>query len=781
MTSAAFGAIVGMVIGLYFDRGVFNPMRMCNGALAGLVACTAGVHLMSALDVILVGAAVAAFAGQWLLYRCKLDDPLDVVATHGIAGVVGTVSVALTAPVAALPAGSRPMQFVVQLGGTVVIFIGTFIGATAVLYLINRRWPLRVDPEAEKLGLNYTEHGESIGTDRLKQALSAQVSVADSFSAVTVDPADEHVELASTINQLLAKNESAKEQLELSQRRFLNFAQTASDWLWETDTNMCFTFLEANVQNGTQHPVVEHQVLGQYFFNVIDVDPKYHGVVIDLFSNSQPAQSFEGQLRTGKPEELLDVEVRAVPFFNVADEFQGYRGTISDISLRKAAENRAVYLSLHDELTGLPNRRALSEQLPDVLRAAAHANQICTVAVIDLDGFKSINDTYGHTAGDQLLNLVSERLNAAVRKTDVVYRTGGDEFVLVQGGLTQEEGVSTAVAISNRMIGLLSKDYIIDGHAMQIGASVGIAVYPEHSSNADNLLRLADIALYEAKARGKGKTVLFEKQLDVESQQRVQLESDLRQALQSQQLYLMYQPLFNTVSEGLYGFEALLRWKHPTLGEISPAVFIPIAEQINLMDSIGEFVLREACQFASVWKTIDVQPPRVAVNVSPQQLRNHNFTELVRQTLEDTGVEATMLELEITEEVLVHNFDEVREILLELRNLGVSIAVDDFGSGQTSLRYLNQFPISKLKIDRSFIKNLGIDEKAEEITRSMVDLGRKLGVSVLAEGVEEESQLEILKLWNCDQVQGFLFSKPFTENTVIDYLNQLSDPLRKSA
>ncbi|MEM7257856.1 MAG: EAL domain-containing protein, partial [Pseudomonadota bacterium] len=213
-----------------------------------------------------------------------------------------------------------------------------------------------------------------------------------------------------------------------------------------------------------------------------------------------------------------------------------------------------------------------------------------------------------------------------------------------------------------------------------------------------------------------------------------------------------------------------------------PGVFIPIAEQINLMDSIGEFVLREACSFASGWKTIDMNaPPRIAVNVSPQQLRNVNFIDLVRQTLSDTGVEPAQLELEITEEVLVHDFDEVKDMLMEIRDLGVSIAVDDFGSGQTSLRYLNQFPISKLKIDRSFIKNLGVDEKAEEITRSMVDLGRRLGVSVLAEGVEEESQLRILKLWNCDQVQGFLFSKPFAESTVVEYLNQLSNPLRKSA
>ncbi len=766
LAAAAFGSLFGMIIGAWIDKGIFNPSRICNGLIGSLVATTAAINTMSTVEAMIIGAlggSLATIAGEVLLQKFKLDDPVDVIATHGIAGAFGTLMVAFVGPVSALPSGSRLNQFGIQLGGVLIIFVFVCTATWLTLLLISKFMSIRVSEEDEKLGLNYTEHGESVGTNRLKQALDSK-SIGSVGFGLPIDVAsnDEHTDLAASMNKLLNRYEKHQQQIELSEKRFHHFAQTASNWLWETNENLELTFFSANSNDDADN----NSALGKPLLEIMQLD-EIENIRIRRNLDARKATGvFEARMQLDKANHTATVEIRGVPFYTLAGEFEGYRGSISDITPRKAAENHAVFLAMHDELTGLPNRRAMNDEIPRLLASTAQAGLTAVIAGVDLDGFKAVNDNYGHNAGDTLLKTVARRLEKIRRPDDVVYRTGGDEFVIALTGFTTDEAQEQAEEICNRIIEEVSKPHMIDTHTVNIGASIGIALHPLHSADTENLTRLADLALYAAKAQGKSRVVAFDPSMDAELQRRHALEIDLRTAIDEKQFYLMYQPLIHTHTEQLKGFEALIRWEHPEHGNIPPTDFIFIAEQLQLMDEIGEFVLREACSFAAKWSDDAGDAPSIAVNVSPVQLCGNKFVELVKDVLQDTDLAPNRLELEITEDVLVSNFEAVAIVLQSIRDLGVSISVDDFGSGQTSLRYLNDLPISKLKIDRSFIRHMAADSRSADITRSIVDLGSKLGVSVLAEGVEEIDQLELLRQWDCEQVQGYLFSKPVYADAV---------------
>ncbi len=770
ISSGLFGAAIGMSIGVWLDKGIFNPGRTATGLLGGLIACSAGVHFMGSIDAIIVGAlggGLATYGSHVLLHRFKLDDPVDAIATHGLAGVFGTLSVAFTAPESALVAGSRFAQLLAQMSGVVVIFTLSASICWVAITLLSRVLEFRVSEQAENLGLNYTEHGESVGLTRLKNALEQESANAGTFGSQQLENVDdEHSEIASALNKVIKKYETANQEIILAHARFQQFAETASDWLWETDSTLSLKFIHANSEHGIALDFSE--ILGQSLLEFLSVADTWEAQVIQCIETHQPLPVFEAQTKTDAITSTgLLLEVRGVPFFDADGEYLGYRGTITDISARKEAENKALFLSLHDELTGLANRRALSDHLGMFLKVAEESGRAVVVAGVDLDGFKGVNDAYGHIMGDRLLEQVANRLEDFLRSTDYVYRTGGDEFVIVLTELEPKSADRVARVILNRMIEDLSALYYVKTVDIRIGASVGIVTYPEQATMSDDLLRMADLALYEAKARGKGCVVSFASELDVDAKQQLKIQEDLRKALSEDEFYLVYQPQVDSHSNKITGFEALIRWAHPERGEIPPGDFIAEAEKLNLMDRIGGFVLNKACAFAASWpKAPDGSSFKISVNVSPQQFRNSDFCQSVRDALERHQLPPEDLELEITEDVLVHDFDEVSKLLIELRDMNVSVAIDDFGSGQTSLRYLNQFPISTIKIDRSFIKHLMSDRKAAEITQTMVGLGRRLGMKVLAEGVEDSDQLSLLQSWDCDQIQGFLFSRPLSaENT----------------
>jgi diguanylate cyclase (GGDEF)-like protein len=424
---------------------------------------------------------------------------------------------------------------------------------------------------------------------------------------------------------------------------------------------------------------------------------------------------------------------------------------------RWLAEDQIRYLALHDSLTGLPNRLQLRQHLDRAIARSRRHGQLMAVLCLDLDRFKDVNDTLGHPTGDALLEEVAARLRANVREIDLVGRLGGDEFAVVAEDLDAADG---AVRLARRLCTALGELYQVNGHEVSTSASIGIALGPVDGNSAETLMKEADLALYRAKQDGRNTFRFFEPAMDAALQKRRQLENDLRKALRkNNELYLDYQPQFDLESGKLTGYEALVRWRHPTDGDVPSSTFIPIAEETGLIAPLGEWILRTACTYATTWE----HDRTLAVNLSPAQFKTQDIETLVKKVLDETGLEPRRLELEITEATLLQNTDTVMETLKKLDQFGVAIAMDDFGTGYSSLSYLTRFPVKKIKIDRSFIDTLGSSPQTSAIVSSIVGLGQSLHVTITAEGVETEDQAEMLKQWGCNQVQGSYYGRPEPE------------------
>ena len=443
----------------------------------------------------------------------------------------------------------------------------------------------------------------------------------------------------------------------------------------------------------------------------------------------------------------------------------GWVATYDDITERRQTEAKIAYLAHHDALTGLPNRVLLRERLDQAIAQLGRGSAFALLC-LDLDSFKSVNDTLGHPVGDKLLQAVADRLGSCVRETDTVARLGGDEFAIVQVGIT---GPEYAGELAGRVVAALSQSYDVDGQQVVVGASVGIAVAPGDGSGWDTLLKNADMALYRAKSDGKGVHRWFEQGMDARLQQRRRLELELRQALPNGELELFYQPLVSLASNRFSSFEALLRWRHPERGLVSPGEFIPFAEETGLIVPIGDWVLRQACTDAAAWP----RGIKVAVNVSAIQFRNPRLVEAVSDALAASGLLAQRLELEVTESVLLSDSEATLATLYQLRQLGARIALDDFGTGYSSLSYLRSFPFDKLKIDQSFVRDLGETTEAAAIVRAVTQLGTALGMTITAEGIETQEQLACLRDEACTEGQGYLFSRPVPSDDVFALLERL--------
>ncbi len=436
-----------------------------------------------------------------------------------------------------------------------------------------------------------------------------------------------------------------------------------------------------------------------------------------------------------------------------------------DITEQRQRQAQIAFHARHDPLTGLPNRLAMRDELHRQLVRNARGEELA-VLCMDLDRFKAVNDMFGHAVGDTLLTQVADRLRGCARGTDFVVRLGGDEFAVFQCG-TQQPVSSTSLA--RRLIAALSEPFDLGGQVAQIGVSIGIALAPFDGDSPDALLKSADLALYRAKAAGRGTLRFFEPGMDAQAQTRRALEGDLRGALAQGQLHLAYQPQVDAKTGRVTGVEALLRWAHPTRGNIPPVEFIPLAEETGLIVPIGAWVLAQACRDAMQWP----EHVRVAVNVSAVQFTRRALLNEVTAALEDAGLNASRLEIEITESVMMQDQKQALCLLTELRAMGVRVAMDDFGTGYSSLSYLRSFAFDRIKIDRSFVHDVVSNPEARAIVRAIAGLGASLGMAITAEGVETLDQLDVIRAENCTEVQGFLFSKPRPVHEIVEIIDSI--------
>lgn len=469
----------------------------------------------------------------------------------------------------------------------------------------------------------------------------------------------------------------------------------------------------------------------------------------------------------GKDGQSFWSELHVAPIHNTAQEVTHYVSVIADVSERISRETQLAHLATHDPLTGLANRTLLNDRLRQAIVRAQRDGTMVAVLLIDLDHFKQINDTLGHTIGDLLLQIVSNRLKGLALESDTLARLGGDEFVLL---LTDLENELDVPRTGQMLLDQLAAPFDIDGEVILVTPSIGAAIYPLDAADPENLLRLADVAMYEVKEDGRNAFRRFASEMDQRSQHQMALEKDLRHALERNELVLYYQPKADLYSGHVTGVEALIRWQHPQRGLVPPVQFIPLAEKTGLILPIGAWVLREACRQASQWQQDGLPPLRVAVNLSPVQFRQPDLVEQVERTLAETGLAPCWLELEVTESLVMDNPEAAAVFLRRLKQMGIRLAMDDFGTGYSSLGYLKRFPFDVLKIDRSFVQNIISEPDDALIAVAVIAMAHSLGLQVIAEGVEDESQMRYLRNHLCDEIQGYLFSPPLPAPSLSAFL-----------
>lgn len=553
------------------------------------------------------------------------------------------------------------------------------------------------------------------------------------------------------IDQSLLRLQQSNQALEASEQRFRAVAEAASDWIWETDRHHRLTYLSQRFVNVTGYRIEDW--LGQPLNQLLSCDTTPLLPWLDTQTDSDPQQMANLRCTYYDPNgqsRYCRISARSILFDG---RLAGFRGTASDITDEVAAHARIQHLSMHDALTGLANRNKLSRHLEQALLRGNDSPPL-TLLLLDLDSFKLINDSLGHTAGDAVLQEVAARLRDATRDDDLVARLGGDEFVLVLHGLDNRNEIDRFCA---RLIERLQQPILFDDQPLHIGASLGIAQTRAQGFDAGELIRCADIALYQAKADGKNTWRYFSPEMNQQIQYRRQLENDLRRAIKQHEFVLHYQPRYRLDDLRIVSVEALLRWQHPQEGLLGPDTFIPLAEQSDLIVPLGRWVLGEACRTARDWP----DQLLVSVNLSPAQFSRSDVVADVREALLQTGFPAQRLELEITENVMLNDIEGALGTMLALKELGVRLNMDDFGTGYSSLGYLRTYPFDSIKIDKRFIAGLNNQSGNDRaVVQAIINLGKAMGLTVTAEGVETEQQLKALGKDRCHEVQGYYLSRP---------------------
>ncbi|MEI2386714.1 ammonium transporter [Breoghania sp. JC706] len=760
--AAGTGGAAGYLEGLRED-GVIFPEKAFSGMIGGLVAVTAGCMVLTPGGALLVGAMgglAAVWANRFIERRLGIDDAVGAVGVHGAAGVVGTLAPALIAPLAHLPTGSRLDQLGVQALGVGINFVWAFGAGLIFFHLLGKVTRVRVDEVGERKGLNEAEHGTRFGIGHVEDAYSQLIEGKTDLSLrLPVIPGDEAERLSELFNQLMdsIQNEELARNYATEMKRSEEEAERLSALANSTFEAIVIT-VEGRIVDGN---AALEDLLGRPLEDL-------KGIVADtLFLPAESEDVPEPSQATGAPREMMAIHARGqrIPV-EVRTREIVYRGAhtrvsaVVDLRERKKAEARIRHLAQHDPLTDLPNRAVFTDRLEESLAGLDQRASLTAVLLVDLDRFKDINDMHGHPAGDTVIKVTADRLRKAVRAGDTVARLGGDEFAVIQ---TDIGFANQAADLAHRLLHILAKPINCgDGLVVRAGASIGVAIAPTDSKTPDTLISRADTALYKAKSMGRGAYCTFEEGMDAAIKVRRELESDLSVAIERDEFELYFQPRMAVVDARIAGYEALIRWHHPSRGLVNPTDFIPVAEHSGQIVPIGKWVLTNACRIARA----RFGDRHVSVNVSPLQFRDKSFVDTVEEALKVSGLPPERLEIEVTENVVIDDDARALAILKALKRIGVRIALDDFGTGYSALGYLSRFPFDAIKIDRSFIAGLETSDNAMAIVQTILKLGRALGMRLVAEGVETSSQLRLLVNEGCDEVQGYLIGKPAPEGNL---------------
>ncbi len=559
--------------------------------------------------------------------------------------------------------------------------------------------------------------------------------------------------LIDSFNTMVANMAHQQQTLQESEARFRSLAEMSTDWYWEQDAEFRFTLMSQGLD---QTGVASLKGRRRWELPIVNVSPEQWAEHRALLERHEPFRNFVYQVRAANGE-LRTFSISGAPIIDAQGVFRGYRGIGSDVTERLAARQRIEYLAYHDALTGLPNRLLAQDRFGQAMAQAERSGTRVALAYLDLDNFKTINDTLGHVAGDEFLKEVARRLRQSVRDSDTISRQGGDEFLLVLRDLPDTEVVS---AVIMKIMDRLQDPYQLGTHEVSSSASIGVAIAPADGRDFETLRKKADLAMYRSKEAGRNAWHYFDPTMDADASEHLLLRNGLRRALERQEFRLHYQPQYELASGRLIGAEALIRWQHPELGLLPPGRFIAVAEESGLIVPMGDWVLREACRQLRQWEQAGLALPGVSVNLSAIQFRRGNLEASVRAALQASELAPARLELELTESILIQNVESVLASVQRLKQLGVQLAIDDFGTGYSSLSYLKRFAIDRLKIDRSFVRDLATDADDAAIVRAIIQMAHSLNLRTLAEGVETEDMRARLQSFGCDEVQGYLYGRP---------------------
>lgn len=769
LVASFFGGIGATMLKYWFDRYA-DVSQMINGVLGGLVAITANCHAVTshqAMVIGLVGGVIVILADRGL-EKMRIDDAIGAVPVHLAAGIWGTMAVAIFGNMTQLGTGlTRMAQLQVQLTGVLSIGLFSFVTAMILLRLINRLQPLRVSEKDEMIGLNVSEHRVSTEVFDLLLAMQHQQREADFSSRVPVEPftevgqiAQQYNRVIDRVNQEIRQRDEAFTAFKESEYRKGAILDAAMDCIVSIDdrgdiqgfnpaAEQCFGIGKDNVMNRNFFrwfmPEDERKIASQSLSQGFTLS---EGLVLKR-QNFTQLQRYDKELF---PAELVVTQTSATHAHR-----KEYTLHIRDITKHIKLQNRLKSMAFNDPLTGLYNRNYFMTNLAKRIRYHQRNPGLVALLFLDLDQFKKINDTLGHKAGDQLLCEFARRLGQVMRDSDLVGRWAGDEFVVVMSGEITEKAV---LHKADEILEKMTEPFLLSGHKLTLKTSIGVGLSPNGIVDSDLLLQHADLAMYNAKHAGRNTFRLFQSEMAKAAHQQFQLEADLPEAIEQDQLFLLYQPKVACGSHEVVGFEALLRWEHPKYGLIPPTDFIPVIDGSALIVAVDEWVIRHAIAQLASWRDEEQVLVPIAVNLSGHHLQSDALLPFITSVLQEYDIAPEWLEVEITEGEITRDTEVCIQAMQALKSVGVRIAIDDFGTGYSSLSYLKRFPIDILKIDRSFVHECADNHEDAAICLAIITLAKSLKLMIVAEGVETEKQLAFLSGHECDVYQGYYFSRP---------------------